>query len=143
MTLGVSRETGIGIAVSAIAVVAMVFEHVLDGDPSPEAFLLSAGLSLALAAVVFGRIVPRVKEAPDVAVRAAKRGVVIGVLSVLSLALLWLGLPYPLAGGALSLGLLGRGGERRRLAAVAIVVGVVVLLVGVVYLADVVVNAQL
>ena len=143
MTFRVSRETGIGVGVSAMAVVAMLFEHVLDGDSAPSAFLLSAGVSLALAAVVFGRVVPRAKASATAGEWAAKRGIACSLLAVLALPALWLGLPYPLAGGGIALGLLGRGGERRRLAAVAIAVGAVVLLVGVAYLADVVVNAQL
>ena len=142
MNLGVSRETGIGIATSAMAVAAMAFEHVLDGDPSPEAFLLSSGLSLALAAFVFGYVVRRVKNGPDVAFRAARQGLIVSLMSVLALAGIWLGLPFPLAGAGLSLGLLGRSGAQRRLATAAVAVGAIVLLIGTAYLADVVVNAQ-
>jgi len=142
VNLRVSRETGIGIDVSAIVVAAMAFEHVLDGDPSPEAFLLSSGLSLALATFVFGYVVPRVKHGPGVATRAAKQGLIVSLVSVPALAGIWLGLPFSLAGAGLSLGLLGRTGGQRRLATAAIVVGAIVLLIGAAYLADVVVNAQ-
>jgi hypothetical protein len=66
---------------------------------------------------------------------------IVSLVSVLALAGIWLGLPFPLAGAGLSLGLLGRTGGQRRLATAAIVVATIVLLVCAAYLADVV-NAQ-
>jgi hypothetical protein len=53
-------------------------------------------------------------------------------VSVLALPGVWLGLPFVLAGGAITLGVLGRESARRRLAIAAIVVGAVVLLLAVV-----------
>ena len=81
MTLRVSRETGIGIVLSAVAVVAMALEHVLDGAPSASGFVVSAVLSLAVAAVVFGGVVPRTKAGADVAMRAATRGLTCSLLA--------------------------------------------------------------
>ena len=60
-----------------------VVDHLLGDDPGLEdvpTFLLSSGLTLAVAAVVFGIVVPRAAADP---VRAAKRGVVLSALSVL------------------------------------------------------------
>jgi len=139
----VSRESAIGIAVTLEAVVAMAFEHVFDGDPAVPAFLFSAGLSAALAAVLFGLLIPRTKRDSDVMGRAAIRGMACSVLAVPAFLFVWLGLPFPLAGGGVALGLVGRNGDRRRLATGAVALGAVVLALGAVYLADVVWHAQL
>ena len=59
----VSGETIIGIGASALAVLAMAVDHLLeDGGgfaADPAAFVAGAGLSHALAAVVLGRVVWR------------------------------------------------------------------------------------
>jgi hypothetical protein len=126
-----SRDTGIGIAVAALAVAAMAVDHLLGDDPGledPFTFLLGSGLSLAVAAIVFAGVVPRAKAAG--AERAARRALVCSVLSVVALPLVWLGLPFPLAGGGIALGLTGRDGQRRRRATAAIGIGAIVLLLG-------------
>jgi hypothetical protein len=128
--VSVSRETAIGIGVTALAVVAMAFDHLdLFGDDfpaDPVAFFISSALCVALAAVAFGFVIPRVKAGPDPAEPAARRGIVWSVLAVVpGVALVWLGLTFVLAGAGVALGLLGRGGERKRLAAAAIVVGAI------------------
>ena len=130
MGLGLSRQTTIGVGVSAIAVAAMAVDHLLGDDPGLEdvpTFLLSSGLTLAVAAVVFGIVVPRAATDP---VTAAKRGLVLSTLSVLVIVTIWLGLPFPLAGGGIALGLIGRNGTRRRRATVAVVLGAAVVLLG-------------
>jgi uncharacterized membrane protein YidH (DUF202 family) len=112
----ISRETAIGIAVTAIALVAMVFDHLLGDDPGledPIAFVVAAVLTIACAIIVFGIVVPRTKRNARPADRAATRGGVLAVVSVLSIALIWLGVTFPIAGGSLALGLLGREGSRR------------------------------
>jgi hypothetical protein len=114
----VSRETAIGIAVTAVALVAMVFDHLLGDDPGledPIAFIVAAVLTLACAFIVFGLVVPRTKRSAAPADRAATRGAVLAVVSVLSISLIWLGVTFPIAGGTLALGLLGA----RRQSAVA------------------------
>ena len=134
MTRALSRETAIGLAALGLALAAMAVDHLLGDDPGledPPTFLISAGLSLALALVLFGGVVPRAKAgaAPDD--RAAKRGLACSVLAVVALPLtLWLGLPFVLGGAGIALGLLGHGGRRRRLALAAIVLGTLVLLAG-------------
>jgi hypothetical protein len=129
----ISRETAIGLGVSALAVVAMAFDHLIDveeGFPAdPPAFLIAVAIILVLALIVFGRLVPRTKSGPALAERAAKRGFVCGILAVPSIGLIWLGVPFVVAGGAIALGLLGRGGDRTQLATAAIVLGSAVLLV--------------
>jgi peptidoglycan/LPS O-acetylase OafA/YrhL len=64
--VSVSRETAIGIGVTALAVVAMAFDHLdLLGDDfpaDPAAFFISSALCVALAGVAFGIVIPRVKR---------------------------------------------------------------------------------
>ncbi len=76
---------------------------------------------------MFGVVVPRARLNPD---RAAKRGFLLSLISVLGIALIWLGVTFVLAGGAIALGLVGRRGARARLATAAVVIGLVVLGVG-------------
>jgi hypothetical protein len=129
----ISRETAIGLVVSALAVVAMAFDHLIDVDEGfpadPPAFLISVAVVLAFAVLVFRLVVPRTKNGPAPAERAAKRGFVCGLLALPSIALIWLGVPFVVAGGAIALGLLGLGGERRRLAIAGIALGSLVLVV--------------
>ena len=128
--MSVSRETAIGIGVTTLAVVAMAFDHLdLVGEDflaDPAAFLISSALSVLPAAVVFGFVVPRAKAAPDSTERAARQGIVCSSLAVVpGLLFVWLGVSFVLAGVGIALGLLGRGGEHRRLATAATVVGTI------------------
>jgi hypothetical protein len=132
----ISRETAIGIAVTALALVAMVFDHLLGDDPGledPIAFFVAAVLTLACAFIVFGIVVPRTRRSAAPADRAATQSGVLAVISVLSIALIWLGVTFPIAGGTLALGLLGRAGNRRWLALLAIAVASIVLVVATVF----------
>jgi hypothetical protein len=132
----ISRETVIGIAVTAVALVAMVFDHLLGDDPGledPIAFVVAAVLTIACAIIVFGIVVPRTKRNARPADRAAPRGGVLAVVSVLSIALIWLGVTFPIAGGSLALGLLGREGSRRWLALLTIAIASIVLVVATVF----------
>ncbi len=130
-----SRETRIGMAAAGLAVGAMAVDHLLeDGGAVPAdlpAFAIASVLSLAVAALVFGRVVPRAKASADGAERQAKAGIACSLLAVLAVpTALWLGLPFVLGGGGVALGLLGRHGERRRLADAAVALGALVLLLG-------------
>ena len=88
---------------------------------------------VALAVVVFGLVIPRVKAGPDPAERAARQGIVWSVVAVVpGILFVWLGVPFVLAGAGIALGLLGRGGERRRVATAAIAVGAIALVLSVV-----------
>jgi hypothetical protein len=128
----VSRESRIGIGVAALPVAGMAVDHLLDEDggmaADPGGFALTVGVSLALAAFVFGRVVPRAKASPERVERATKAGFVCGVLALPAfLTSLWLGLPFALAGGAIALGLIGREGRGGRRATAAVVLGAIVL----------------
>jgi hypothetical protein len=78
------RDTAIGVAVTALAVAAMAVDHLMGDDPpvleDPAAFLISAGLCLALAIFVFGWLVPRTRANPGL----SRRALVAIVLSVLA-----------------------------------------------------------
>jgi hypothetical protein len=120
-----SREAAIGIATTALAVVAMVFDHLIPDDP--VAFGISVALSAVVAAFLFLRVIPRTKAAEEPEELAAKRALICGLLAVPALVLVWVGIPFPVAGGAIALGLIGCRGPRRRRALVAIALGLVVL----------------
>ena len=108
----------------------MAVDHLLGDDPGledPPTLLLCCGLTLALAAVVFGRVVPRARAGDRR--RAARHGLACSVLALVpGVAALWLGLPFVLAGGGIALGLRARGTGRA--ATAAIVIGGLVLLLG-------------
>jgi hypothetical protein len=130
-----SRESVIGAAVTALAL-SMVFDHLLGDDPGledPVAFLIAAALVLLTTGIVFGLVVPRAKAAANPSERAARDGLVVSVISFFTIALIWLGVTFVVAGGAIALGLLGLGGQRRRWALAAIVVGSGVLVVSTVF----------
>ena len=135
--MATSRETGIGVGVSALAVGAMAIDHLIGtedepgedpGLADPAAFLISVALSLILTAVLFGVVVRRAeRDDPD---RAAGKAIACALLAVPAMALLFLGLPFPLAGAGIALGLLGREGTRRRIATAAVAIGAVVIALG-------------
>jgi uncharacterized membrane protein YozB (DUF420 family) len=124
-----------GVAVTALAVATMAVDHLVgtdrgegdEGAVDPGAFLVTAGLSLVVAFVVFGRVVPRAREDP---VRADRRALVCSLLAVATLPLAFLGFPVVLGGGAVALGLIARRGVHRRVGAIAVALGSSVLLLG-------------
>jgi hypothetical protein len=121
------RELAVGVVTTAAAVVAMWFDHMRGLDPGyddPAAFFISVGVVIALAVGLFGFVVPRVRSDPA---RAARGGMITSAISVLTLALLWLGVPWVVAGAGIAMGLIGLDGERRRLAAGAIAIGAITL----------------
>ena len=130
MELAFSHRALIGIVVSALAVAAMAVDHLMGDDPGLEdlpTFLLGSGLTLTLAVIVFGRVVP---HAPADPAKAATRGLVLSLLSVPLMVTIWLGLPFVTAGGGVALGLAGRRGRNTRRATVALVIGTGLLLLG-------------
>ena len=126
---GVSREAWIGGAATAVAVGAMAVDHLLGNDADddetglvdPSTFGISAGLSIAVAVFLFGLVVPRARaHGPD---RAARVGLACSVLSIVpGFLVLWLGVPFVVAGAGVALGLaaLERGTARLGIAAVAV-----------------------
>jgi hypothetical protein len=107
---------GIGVT---LGLAAMAVDHLLGDDPGledPPTFFISAAVILVIAAVLFGLIVPRARD-------RRRAGLIVAIVSVLSLALIWLGVPFAVAPAAIALGLRGDG----RLATAALVIGAGVL----------------
>jgi hypothetical protein len=74
-----SQEAGIGVGATALSTFAMGVDHLMGDDPGledPPMFLIASGLSLGLAALVFGRIIPRANAAAAPAERAAGDGLI-------------------------------------------------------------------
>jgi hypothetical protein len=79
-----SHEGGIDVGATALAIVAMAVDHLMGDDrglEDPPMFLIASGLSLTLAALVFGRIIPRAKAAAARPERAARDGLICSVLA--------------------------------------------------------------
>jgi hypothetical protein len=79
-------------------------------------------------AAIFLRLVPRERAAG----RAARTSLIMAIVAAVLIVVFWTGLPFPLAAGAVALGLSGRAAvpERGRgRATAAIVLGALVLLV--------------
>jgi len=114
---GITSERLIGPIAAAIAVGATAVANLfVSGDESGSATIFAgcAVVTLAVAALLFGRVVPRAKEG-----NPARVGLVLAALSVLTLLVFWSGLPQILAPAAIVLGLAApRSGES--IAAVAI-----------------------
>lgn len=121
-----SNETLIGIAAALFAVAAMAYDHLLPGDVG--GFVVGSALSVVLAVALFAWLIPGWKTSVK---RAGSRGLMCSALAVVpGIALIWLGLPFVLAGGGIALGLVGREGERRGQATAAIVLGAAVFVLG-------------
>lgn len=127
-------EATIGMCVTLVAIVAMAVDHLLGDDPGledPVTFAISVVLSVTLAVLLFGWLVPRTLAHPAGPVLAATRGLWCSVAALLSVPLtMWLGLPFVTAGAGLVLGLRGRSSERRSRATTAVVLALAVLLFG-------------
>lgn len=125
--MGTIRKVGsaaIGAFSLMVAFGAMLVDHLLPGDRA--AFTVTVVLCFGTAALLFGRVIPRVEERPDATERAAVVGLVLAISAIVpGVALLWLGIPIVVAGAGLALGLRGLDGGRHRLAAAAAVIGAV------------------
>ena len=123
------RETAIGVAAFLAAAVAMAIDHLFgtddDGDrfAEPGVFVGTALAALVATVLLFRFVVRPAVGEPD---RAATRGLVCSVLSVLALPLLFVAAPFPFAGAGVALGLIGREGTRRGRATAAVVLGCLV-----------------
>ena len=126
----------VGLATLLVAVGAMAIDHLVgtertddDGLVDPAMFAISVALSLAVAASLFGWLVPRERRrGPE---RAARSGLVCSIVSVVpGIAFLWVGFPFVVAGAGLALGLDGRRGTRRVESGAAIGIGGLVLVLG-------------
>lgn len=120
-----------------LAVGLMAWDH-LWGNESGRAdlfpvdfgtFLLTLALIVVCVAVVFGVIVPRAARHAEKAHRAALA--LSGAALLLAVPASWLGFPVILGAGGIDLGLRAMAGPRRRLAATAVGIGVLVLAFGI------------
>ena len=126
----------VGLVALLVTVAAMAIDHLVgtdrtddDGLVDPSMFAISVVLSLAVAAVLFGWLVPR--ERSRGLERAARSGLVCSIASVVpGVAFLWVGFPFVVAGAGVALGLEGRSGRRRVESRAAIVIGGLVLVLG-------------
>ena len=131
------RDLSIAAGLVLLALVLMAWDHLWgnqDGSDDsvpvdPVTFVLSLGLILRAAGVVFLVTVPRAARAPEKVHRGALWHS--GVAAVLALPASWLGFPAVVAGGGIALGLRALGGKHPRLALVAILLGLVVVVLGI------------
>lgn len=134
VSIAVSRERAIGIWAAALAIAALAVDHLMGSDPGledPGAFAIASALSLALAALMFGRVVPRAISADVAGERTARDGLISSVVAVIpGITTIWLGLPFILAGAGLALGLASRRRQPSGRATAAIAIGALVLLGG-------------
>ena len=136
-TTAVRRDRVIAASVLLLAVALMAWDHLWgnqggseDSFPvDPGTFVLSLGLILAAGLLVFTLTVPRAARARDHLHRGALWHS--GVAVVLALPASWLGFPAVVAGGGIALGIRALGGTHRRLALVAILLGLAVATFGI------------
>lgn len=107
-------ENRIGITATGLAVAGLVGTYLLPGllfaDHSADVggFAVATGVTVVLAAALFGWAVPRAMGAPGATNRPATAALVTSVFAVVSLALHWLGAPLVVAGAGIALALRGR-----------------------------------
>jgi hypothetical protein len=128
-----TREAAVAIAVAVVSVATMAIDHLVgtEGDDSwpvdPVAFFISTAIALTLIVVLFRFVVAPARADPD---RAGKRALLYGVLAVVTVPLLFLAVPFPFAGTAAALGLIGRDGRHHRRATAGVVLGALVVALG-------------
>jgi hypothetical protein len=131
------RTMPIAGGVTLLAVVLMAWDHLWGNEGGSQdefpvdsgTFFLAVGLIVIAALVVFGVTVRRAVRRPETLHRAALVHSAIAVL--LAVPASWLGFPLVVAGGGIALGLRAMDGAHRRIAVVAIALGVLVLVFGV------------
>ena len=128
-------NAAIAAVVAVISVVTMAIDHLIgtesERDESqsaePIAFVTTTALALGLTAVLFRFLVGRADRRPQ---SLATKAIACSVLAVATVPVLFLAVPFPLAGAGIALGLMGREGSRRGLSTAAVVVGALVLALG-------------
>ena len=140
-------RTTLAAATTVLIFVALLFGYVLDvtkneeGEGDVLGWLIVSVVASVVAAVLLLRFVPATESDGDSANKPARRGLVLSVLSVITLAVFWTGLPFALGVPGLVLAAegrararqQGRGGEATAaavLAVLAIVLAFVVCVVG-------------
>jgi hypothetical protein len=107
---GITNERMIGPIAAAIAIGALaVANFVADGDNGGAGpFAVTAVITLVVAALLFGRVVPAARESS----RSGRTALALAVLAALTLVAFWSGLPQVLAPAAIVIGLAApRSGE--------------------------------
>lgn len=128
MTLDRQHVLGSGVAAAALTAIALAAGNFgaaegENGGAGPYAITL--GVSLLLAAVLFGWAIPRTE-------RPARAGLIAGAIGALSVAVFWTGFPYVLGPAAIVLGLAGRArADTRTAGTVAVILGALVTLGGI------------
>lgn len=103
-----SRPT-LAAATAALIFVALAFGYVLDvtnnegGDSDVVGWLIVSTVASAIAAVLLMRFVPATEADPDTDNKPARRALILGVLSVVTVLVFWTGLPFALGVPALAL----------------------------------------
>jgi hypothetical protein len=128
-------NAAIAAVVAVISVVTMAIDHLIgtesERDESqsaePIAFVTTTALALGLMTVLFRYVVGRADRHPQ---SVATKAIACSVLAVATVPLLFLAVPFPLAGAAIALGLMGREGSGRGLSTAPVVVGALVLALG-------------
>lgn len=138
-------RTTLAAATAVLIFVALLFAYVLDVTNNEEGdirgWLIVSVVASVLAAALLMRFVPATESDPDPVNKPARRGLVLSVLSVITLAVFWTGLPFVFGVPGLVLAAegqarapqQGRGGEATAaavLAVLAIVATIVVCVVG-------------
>ena len=141
-----SRRT-LAAATAVLIFVALAFAYWVDvtnneeGEGDVVGWLIVSAVASLIAAALLVRFVPATESDPDGDNKPARRGLILSVLSVVTLAVFWTGLPFALAVPALALAATGRARAAREgrggqataaavLAALAIVLALVVCVTG-------------
>jgi hypothetical protein len=141
-----SRQT-LAAATAVLIFVALLFAYVLDatnneeGDADVVGWLIVSTVASLIAALLLMRFVPASEADPSGDNKPARRALILGVLSLLAVAVFWTGLPFALGVPALALAATGQarapqeghGGQATAaavLATLAIAVSIVFCVVG-------------
>jgi hypothetical protein len=134
-------------ATAVLIYVALLFAYVLDvtnneeGDADVVGWLIVSAVASLIAALLLMRFVPATEAEPSGDNKPARRALVLGVLSLITVAVFWTGLPFALGVPALALAATGQarapqeghGGQATAaavLATVAIVVSILFCITG-------------
>jgi hypothetical protein len=123
--------------------VALLFGYVLDVTNNEDSegdvvgWLIVSAVASVIAAALLMRFVPATEADPGGDNKPARRALILGALSLITVAVFWTGLPFALGVPALALAATGNArasqeghGGQAILAALAIVVSIVVCVVG-------------
>ena len=141
-----SRRT-LAAATAVLIYVALLFAYVLDvtgnedGDADVVGWLIDSAVASLIAALLLMRFVPASEADPSGDNKPARRALILGVLSFITIAVFWTGLPFALGVPALALAATGQarapqeghGGQATAaaiLATLAIVVSIVFCITG-------------